>query len=408
MSVLERRPEGPANWDRSGLPAWTYYNEELAEIEKNVLFRRHWQLACHSSDVPEPGDFQCLDMVGERAVIVRGKDGVIRAFHNLCRHRGSRVVGTQRGSCKHGITCPFHGWSYDLDGTLRSPLRPQSLPNLDPVAYGLKPVDMEIWLGFVFVRFQSSDQPSVAEIMAPFQEEAAAYRTDTMVPAFGKLWRQAMDVNWKSVRDVDNEGYHVPIAHPALHDLYGKNYFDQPLVNGSNRSFGGFNEGPGRLWSVRHYKKILPEMTNLPTANRRAWLYLGIFPNTVIGLYPESMIFYQEYPVSAHKTIQRGGAYRYANESREQRLARYLSTRIDRDTQDEDTQLIEWCCEATQSSAYDDIILSDLEYGVRSYHDRLREVVPVMTLKEPPAGRSLSSVNSEMLAGHAADPSGYS
>jgi phenylpropionate dioxygenase-like ring-hydroxylating dioxygenase large terminal subunit len=338
-------------------------------------------------------------MVGERTVIVRDKDGAIRAFHNLCRHRGSRVVGTDRGNCKHGITCPFHGWSYDLDGTLRAPLRPQSLPDLDPQAFGLKPVEMEIWQGFIFVRLQPSDQPSVAEIMAPFQEEAAAYRTDTMVPVYGKLWRQEMEVNWKSVRDVDNEGYHVPIAHPALHDLYGKNYFDEPPVNGSNRSFGAFNEGSSRLWSVRHYKKILPEMANLPPPNRRAWLYLGLFPNTVIGLYPESMIFYQEFPVSAHKTIQRGGTYRYAQESRELKLARYLSGRIDRETVDEDTQLIEWCCEATQSSAYDDIMLSDLEYGVRCYHDRLRELVPVMTLKDPPAGRSLSSVNAEMLAG---------
>jgi phenylpropionate dioxygenase-like ring-hydroxylating dioxygenase large terminal subunit len=297
------------------------------------------------------------------------------------------------------ITCPFHGWSYDFDGTLRAPLRPQSLPDLDGVAYGLKPIELEIWQGFVFVRFQPGDQPSVAEIMAPFQDEAAGYQTGAMVPAYRKLWQQEMAVNWKSVRDVDNEGYHVPIAHPALQDLYGKNYYDEPLVEGSNRSFGEFNDGPGRLWSVRHYKKILPEMDDLRPANRRAWLYLGIFPNTVIGLYPDSMIFYQEFPISAGKTIQRGGAYRYANETRELRLARYLSGRIDRDTMDEDTQLIEWCFEAMQSSAYDDIVLSDMEYGVRSYHDRLRQLIPVMALKELPVGRSLASVNAEMLSG---------
>ncbi len=399
MSTQVRDWDVSANWDRSGLPAWTYCDEDLTEIEKELLFRRHWQLACHQSDIPEPGDFQCFDMVGERAVIVRGKDGAIRAFHNLCRHRGSRVVGTDRGHCDHVITCPFHGWSYDFDGTLRAPLRPQSLPDLDRVAYGLKPIELEIWQGFVFVRFQSGDQPSVTDIMAPFQDEAAAYHTDAMVPADGELWQQEMAVNWKSVRDVDNEGYHVPIAHPALQDLYGKNYYDEPLVDGSNRSFGEFNDGPGRLWSVRHYKKILPEMADLRPANRRAWLYLGIFPNTVIGLYPDSMIFYQEFPVSAGKTIQRGGTYRYATESRELRLARYLSGRIDRDTIDEDTQLIEWCFEAMQSSAYDDIVLSDLEYGVRCHHDQLRHLIPVMALTEPPVGRSLASVNTEMLSG---------
>ena len=393
-----RRPEVPANWDRSGLPAWTYHNDEITEIEKELLFRRHWQLVCHQSDVPEPGNFQCLDMVGERAVIVRGKDGVIRAFHNLCRHRGSRVVAADKGQCKHAITCPFHGWSYALDGRLISPLRPKSLPELDPLHHGLKPIEMEIWQGFVFIRFLESAQASVAEVMAPFQEEAAAYRMDTMVPAYDRMWQHEMAVNWKAVRDVDNEGYHVPIAHPGLQDLYGKNYYDEPQVGGANRSFGPFDEERGGLWSVRQYKKILPEMTNLPEANRRAWLYLGIFPNTVIGLYPDTVMFYQEHPVSPTKTIQRGAVYRYAEESRELKLARYLSGRIDRETLDEDTQLIQWSWEAMQSSAFDGIMLSDLEYGVRCYHDRLREVIPVMSLENAPGNDSVSSVNAEMLA----------
>ena len=393
-----RRPEVPANWDRSGLPAWTYHNDEITEIEKELLFRRHWQLVCHQSDVPEPGNYQCLDMVGERAVIVRGKDGVIRAFHNLCRHRGSRVVAADKGQCKHAITCPFHGWSYALDGRLISPLRPKSLPELDPLHHGLKPIEMEIWQGFVFIRFLESAQASVAEVMAPFQEEAAAYRMDTMVPAYDRMWQHEMAVNWKAVRDVDNEGYHVPIAHPGLQDLYGKNYYDEPHVGGANRSFGPFDEERGGLWSVRQYKKILPEMTNLPEANRRAWLYLGIFPNTVIGLYPDTVMFYQEHPVSPTKTIQRGAVYRYAEESRELKLARYLSGRIDRETLDEDTQLIQWSWEAMQSSAFDGIMLSDLEYGVRCYHDRLREVIPVMSLENAPGNDSVSSVNAEMLA----------
>ena len=139
-------------------------------------------------------------------------------------------------------------------------------------------------------------------------------------------------------------------------------------------------------------------MTNLPKANRRAWLYLGIFPNTVIGLYPDSVMFYQEHPVSSTKTIQRGAVYRYAEESRELKLARYLSGRIDRETLDEDTQLIEWTWEAMQSSAFDGIILSDLEYGVRCYHDRLREVIPVMNEENAPGNDSVSAVNAAMLA----------
>ena len=389
--------QAPAGWDRGGLPPWTYHSEELTEIEKDVLFRRHWQLACHVSDVAEPGAWVAFDLAGERALVLRGDDGRIRAFHNLCRHRGSRVVATTRGRCERMITCPFHGWRYNLDGTLRGPAFPDSLPKLDRVEYGLKPVEMDIWMGFVFVRFLPGDQPPVSRVLARHDAEVAPYGTDAMVPAAGEFWTQEPGVNWKAVRDVDNEGYHVPEAHPSLQDLYGRHYYDEPLIDGTSRAFAELTDRPGRLWSVRHYKKILPDRVELPMPNRRAWLYVGLFPNTVIAFYPDSTIFYQEYPLTARRTVQRGAAYRYRKESRELRLSRYLSGRIDRRTGREDAQLTEWTWEAMQSSAFDGIILSDREYLVRSYHDEFRASVPVMTLDRAPAGGTMAQMNARML-----------
>ena len=114
------------DWDRRGLPAWAYHSAALLELEKQELFRKHWQLAGHVSDLPEPGDFITLDIADDRALIVRGEDGVVRAFHNLCRHRGSRVAVEKRGSCPRAFVCPFHGWVYNLDGTLRGAARPQT------------------------------------------------------------------------------------------------------------------------------------------------------------------------------------------------------------------------------------------------------------------------------------------
>ncbi|HMA14684.1 MAG TPA: aromatic ring-hydroxylating dioxygenase subunit alpha [Kiloniellaceae bacterium] len=372
------------------------------DLETEVLFRRHWQLACHQNDLPDPGNYVTFDMCGERAVILRGDDGVVRAFHNVCRHRGSRVAVKTKGQCRSALVCPFHGWSYNLDGTLRSPARPASLPKLDPVEFGLKPVECEIWHGFVFVRFKQSDQPSVKEIMAPFEAEAALYNAADMVPAYRGYWKSETAVNWKAVRDVDNEGYHVPMAHPGLQDLYGHGYFDEALSGGANRSFGPFNAGPGRTWSVRNYKKIVPDMPNLPESHKQAWVYLGMFPNTVIAFYPESMMFYQEFPVHAGLTLQRGATYRYKDETRQMRLARYLSTRIDRSTLKEDVQLTIWSCEAAKSSGFDGIMLSDLEYGVRSFHDRLRELLPVMGRAKEPAPGSLERINSELAMDHVA------
>lgn len=392
-------PGVPKEWDRRGLPGWTYFSDELLELEKEELFRKHWQLICHVSDVAEPGSYVAQDIVGERALILRGKDGVIRAFHNLCPHRGSRVVAEDRGQCKAVLTCPFHGWTFNLDGTLRGPAMPKMLPDLDPVKHGLKPLKMEIWHGFVFVRFKASDQPSVASVLARFDAEVAPYMSESMVPADNGGWTEVTDINWKSVRDVDNEGYHVPMAHPGLQDLYGKGYYDEPFVDGASRSFATFNEGPAKLWSVRAYRNILPEATWLPESHRRAWLYIGLFPNTVLAFYPDSMLFYQEFPLATGRTIQRGIVYRYPEESRALRLARYLSGKIDWTTAKEDQMLTIWSCEAAKSSAYDGVILSDLEYGVRSYHDHLREFFPVLNCESEPVPGTLVAENAALLSG---------
>ena len=388
----------PNDWDRSGLPAWTYYSEELNTVEKDALFRRHWQIACHVNDVPDPGSFMTFDMCGDRAIIMRGKDGVVRAFHNLCRHRGSRVVAEDKGVCKHVMTCPFHGWTYNLDGTLRSPAIPESLPKLDPVEHGLKPIEMEIWKGLVFIRFQTSDQPSVAEMMARHEDKLKDIDLENWVPADGTRSEHEMAVNWKSVRDVDNEGYHVSMAHPALQELYGGGYWDEPLQNGTSVSYGILNDHPGRTWSVRHYKKLLSAVPEIPEDQKKMWFYIGIFPNNVISFYPGMINYYQEFPVSARRTIQRSATYCAAPESQTMKQLIFLTGRIDDQTYEEDTQLIEWSCEATESSAYDGIILSDREYNVRSWHDGFRAKVPVLNLDNEPAPNTVSTVNKEMTA----------
>ena len=118
----------PNDWDRRGLPGWAYHSPALLELEKEHVFRNHWQISGHVSDVPNAGDYLTMDVVGERALIVRGKDGVVRAFHNICRHRGSRVVADNQGTCKNALVCPFHGWVYNLDGTLQGRCPPALLP----------------------------------------------------------------------------------------------------------------------------------------------------------------------------------------------------------------------------------------------------------------------------------------
>ncbi|NBB48535.1 Rieske 2Fe-2S domain-containing protein [Rhizobium sp. CRIBSB] len=385
----------PKDWDRRGLPGWCYHSDALLELEKEHVFRTHWQIACHVSDVAETGRYITLDLVGERVLALRDKDGVVRAFNNVCRHRGSRLVTAEAGHCRGALVCPFHGWVYNLDGTLRGPARPDSFPPLDKHEFALSGIETEVWLGFVFIRLKPGPQPSVADLMKPFEEELAHYRTVEMIPT-GGFWGHESPVNWKSVRDVDNEGYHVAMAHPALQDLYGSSYFDEPFVDGVCRSFATYNPHAGRRWSVDRYRAIAPEATHLPPELRSAWIYYGLFPNNVIAVTPETVQFYQEFPITRGRTQLRGAIYRYPDEGRAQRLARYLSARIDRDTMAEDVQLTVWSNEAMTSRSFAGFYLSDLEYGVRTHHDHLRAVLPVMTLETAPEEERMAEVNARM------------
>ncbi|MGB3147480.1 MAG: Rieske (2Fe-2S) protein, partial [Paracoccaceae bacterium] len=172
----------PNKWDRSGLPGWSYHSPALFELERTELFLRHWQIVGHEADVPSAGDWITHDILGERAIVMRGQDGQLRAFHNLCRHRGARVVDGTSGKCRSAIVCPFHGWVYNLDGSLRGVSRPESFDaDMDLTKMGLKPVEIEVWFGFIFLRFHPGPQPSVAELLSPYAEDFAAYRCDELV-----------------------------------------------------------------------------------------------------------------------------------------------------------------------------------------------------------------------------------
>jgi carnitine monooxygenase subunit len=386
----------PNDWDRRGLPGWTYHSAALFALERERLFLTHWQIVGHESDIPNPGDWLSFDLLGERAVVMRGQDGTVRAFHNLCRHRGARVVDGKRGHCKGSIVCPFHGWVYNLDGTLRGAAQPKSFGDMEREAFGLKPIEMETFQGFVFLRFAPGPQPAVAKVLAPFDADFSAYDLKGIVPTDRPVWSSDLPVNWKSVRDVDNEGYHVALAHPGLQDLYGRTYRDYSLENGLSMSIGWFGDVPGKLWSVRNYARISPDRPDLPDHLQRAWTYYGLFPNQVIAITPDGLQFYQDLPMDAGTTRLTGRFYRWPNETRERRLARYLAFRIDRDTSVEDRQLSIWSNESMKSSAFEGFHLSDLEYGVRKHHDGLRRVLPVMTLEEAPPEDEMAARNEEL------------
>jgi phenylpropionate dioxygenase-like ring-hydroxylating dioxygenase large terminal subunit len=386
----------PKDWDRKGLPAWAYHSKALFDLERSTVFLTHWQVVGHECDVPDAGDWLTFDLLGERAVVVRGADGLLRAFHNLCRHRGARVVDGATGHCNGAIVCPFHGWVYNLDGTLRGAAQPTTFGAMQRADFGLKPIEMGLFHGFIFLRFAPGPQPPIDQLLAPFDDDFSAYGTRAVLPAATPNWTSDLPVNWKSVRDVDNEGYHVALAHPGLQDLYGRSYVDTYLDGGLSMSVGWFGDRPGRLWSVRNYANISPPRPDLPRHLQRAWTYYGLFPNQVFAITPEGMQFYQDLPLDTGHTRLTGRLYRWPNETRAQRAARYLATRIDRDTSVEDRQLSIWSNESMRSDAFEGFHLSDLEYGLRRHHDALRALLPVLRQENAPPEDHVAHLNAEM------------
>ncbi len=380
------------NWETSDcLAPWTYYDEELLELEKNQIFRKNWLLVGHINDMPNPRDYLTMDAVGERALVVRGNDNQIRAFHNVCRHRGSKLLDSPSGQCAHALTCPFHGWTYQLDGKLIGVPAENTFRNLDKSRNGLVPLDLEVWMGFIFIRFENAKQ-SLAQMLRPMQDEIAPYKIAQMQPLENTRYDDIRPYNWKVFHDIDNEGYHVPVGHPALQQLYGKNYSDQ-LVDGLPVSYGVINDQPAKLWSVRNYQKLLPRFDHLSEKNQKLWLYGGIFPSMVLGLYPDSIEFYMTLPVSADKTRVRGAAYALPDPRPEINAVRYLNRRINNATSAEDENFVRQLQDGMQSSVFPQPNLSSIEHGVREFHRQLQELLPVARLKHHPGKGQVAQTN---------------
>ena len=380
---------------RRGLPAWTYDNAELTRLEIERVFLRNWLFVAHVAELPNSGDYQCFGIGDERAVIVR--DGAdIRAFYNVCRHRASRVVPQEKGHCGKSFICPFHGWSYNLDGSLRNIPKADSFPDIDRADYGLKPLDCEVWHGLIFIRF-GGDGPPVKEMLAEAEEEIGLYRIDEM-QLLGDSYDFNFELDWKAVVDVDNEGYHVPVGHPELFDLMGKTYTDQKLASGLGRSYGSFKDRKFRYERNREYVDALPEDSHLPESHRHLWIYWGMFPTFVLTLFPDQIEIYQFFPTAPQKSVMQGKCYALPDGRPQMQRARELNQAINMGVGGEDIQLIEWVAEGMRSSAFDGLMLSDLELGVASFHNALRDLLPVMELETAPEPGTLQQVNERLLA----------
>jgi phenylpropionate dioxygenase-like ring-hydroxylating dioxygenase large terminal subunit len=371
--------------DGWSLPAWTYSNAEFFALEQERVFAPSWQVVCHESDVANAGDWHTLEYLGESVIVVRGKDLALRAFTNVCRHRGSRVVDGASG-CAKKLVCPYHAWAYDLDGRLVGVPDSASYPGLDKSRHDLAPVSMEVWRGFIFVRLKD-DGPSVAEMMAPYEAMIEPYRFEEL-KALGRVTLRERQVNWKNIGDNYSDGLHIPVAHPGLTRLFGKSYGIE-AEDHVDRMWGDLIDRPSANWSERAYQNLLPPVPHLPEANQRHWLYFKLWPNVAFDIYPDQVDFMQWLPVSPTESLIREISYVLDDDRREMKAARYLNWRINRRVNAEDTELITRVQQGMASRSFSIGPLSDKEVCLRHFCKRMRQIIPqARSEQQPPHGWS--------------------
>jgi phenylpropionate dioxygenase-like ring-hydroxylating dioxygenase large terminal subunit len=330
--------------------------------------------------------------------VIRDREGTLRAMPNVCQHRASRVVRGDTGHCSSTIKCPYHGWTYDFDGSLRGVPEEDSFRNLDRSSRGLPAIELEEWMGFVFVRFGGKG-PSVADSMQPFAEEAGHYRLSELKP-WGARSSTEHDFNWKVFAENDAEGYHIPVAHPGLRRLFGSSYRDSVLDlehdSRGSRSFSALQEKISSNWTESHYQRLLPAVEQLPEDLQRAWIYYGIHPTTVIQISPDLVECYSVLPMGPDRCKLVGFTLAHEDERREMKAARYLNSRIVRQVLEEDLDICHSVDEGIRSDSYSSGGLSTLESGVAQFHQRIRELIPVASCHERPQLGEVAVRNNEM------------
>jgi carnitine monooxygenase subunit len=362
-----------ADPDGFSLPGWIYRDADFLEAEKERVFATSWQVICHLNDIPRPGDYHTLDFLGEPLVAVRSFGSGVKAFFNVCRHRGARLLDGSGGRCPGRIVCPYHAWTYDLEGRLVGVPQRGEFADFSLDRYGLKPVETEIYKGFIFARMKPG-LPSVAEMLAPYEDELALYRLDELMP-LGRVTMRRRQVNWKNVTDNYSDGMHISVAHPGLSRLFGQSYGVESK-HWVDKMWGQLRNTASSQLSERMYQALLPKSPHLPDDRQRLWTYFKLWPNVAFDIYPDQIDFMQMIPISPTETLIREIAYAHPDARREMHVARYLNWRVNRRVSVEDKALIERVQAGTGSRSYTPGPLGTGEVALRSFARRIRELIP--------------------------------
>ena len=281
------------------LPRAAYVSEAVLAWELEHLFAGVWTCVGWAGGLAEPGSLRAVQVGPVGVLLARGGDGELRAFANVCRHRGHELLGQDDTATRRSIVCPYHAWSYTLDGSLRQAPGFRDLPGFDPAEWGLVPLPLEVWHGLAFVN-ASGDAPSLAGQMGELDDLVAPYRLGELVLLGEHTYQLA--ANWKVVCENYHECYHCPLIHPELCRVSppdsGRNYSERAgaWVGGSMdlRDHAETMSADGRSQGS--------PIPGLDGEGLRTVLYLGVLPNLLLSLHPDYVMTHLLEPLGPAST----------------------------------------------------------------------------------------------------------
>ena len=296
---IDVKPRAVMPEDARTLPARYYTDPRLFEAELDGLFGRMWFHAGRSQEIERPGRFVIRELNGRNIIVTRSAEGRVRAFHNVCRHRGTRICTDAAGQFAGSIQCPYHAWTYDLDGCLIGAPHMDEVPHFRKADYPLQPVHADEWDGHVFLNLAVAPEPLRAQL-GPLVEKFRAWRMQDL--RLGHRIVYEVSANWKLIIQNYSECLHCPNLHPALnrlsHYLSGENEPLQATYMG-----GRMDLRPGvETLSMDGTcpRTLLPGLSD---EDRRRVYYYAIFPNLLLSLHPDYMLTHTLWPIAADRTI---------------------------------------------------------------------------------------------------------
>jgi len=271
------------------LPADVYLDPALLEREKQVLFSKTWQIVGRRDQVANPGDYFTAELTGEPLLIVRGSDGVLRGFYNVCRHR----AGPPAEGCgsRKVFRCGYHGWTYSLDGRLLNAPEMDGTTNFDHSQFGLQPVPIGEWGAWVFVNLDARAGALVSGLRE-LPEQAAKYRLEKLKLAERREY--VMECNWKVYIDNYLEGYHLPSVHPSLNrELDYGQYVTETFAFHSRQA--------SPIRGPENEKDVQRRYSQASGGDEAE--YFWIFPNWMLNCYPDNVSLNIVLPLATERCV---------------------------------------------------------------------------------------------------------